>query len=906
MTNAATLSSIMIPARSLLAILTLVCGLACVRIEAETAGDRGVVSLPVEGGRLTVQSLLDNAVRVRFTRGEAPEAPSLILSEKVAPPAFHVRESAQSITLELAQLHVAIDRATGAITFTDATGRVLLRELPGTRRVEAATVQGEPTWAVAQGFDSPPEERLFGLGQFQDGFLNVRDLPRRLTQVNTQIAIPFIISSRGFGLLWHNYGLTEFDPADESIPLTAEEAAGTSSAVDITTTDGTRREVRRESVFAGRFTVVRAGRQAFFLDVGQKMARRWHVEIDGHIVVDFENLWLPPTTSWFTNLSAGEHTVRVTGVKEDRPVLSLRATRDITEFRSPVAESLDYVFIAGKGDQITAAYRQLTGPVPMMPRWALGYIHCRERYKSQAELLDNAAEFRARHLPMDVIVQDWQYWGRHGWNAMRFDEADYPDPAAMTRTLHEQHTRLMLSVWSKIDPASELGREFVERNYFIPGTQWVDFFNPAAAAFYWESFRTRLLPLGIDAWWLDATEPENDDLAGRQTHAGAGERMRNSYPLFVSRAVYEGLRKDAPDRRAMILTRSAFPGQQRFASATWSGDIGNSWETLRRQVAAGLDYVVTGLPWWTTDTGGFFRPGPKQYSDPEYRERFLRWLQYSTFSPLMRVHGYQTDTEPWRYGATFEAETRRWLELRYRFLPYIYSEAARVSFAGSTLMRPLVLDFPGDVQALEQKAEFMFGPALLVAPVLAPGVKEWPVYLPASSGGWFDFWTGEHALGGRTVVAGAPLERIPLYVRAGSILPIGPVAEYADQSLADPIELRIYTGADADYTFYEDDGVDYSYEKGARATIPLHWDETRQILTIGNRVGSFPGMIEQRLFRITWVRRGRGVGAGTEATPDLVVSYTGRSLTAAHTQLDSKPPSDIGVTRQKQKRETSD
>jgi alpha-D-xyloside xylohydrolase len=882
MTKATTPASSMTPARSLLAILALVLGLAFGGAGVEAAENRGIVSLSVDGGRLTIQPLLDNAVRVRFTRGETPEAQSLILSEKVAPPAFQVRESAEVITLELARLHTDINRTTGTIVFTDAAGHVLLRELPGTRRVEASTVQGEPTWAVAQCFDSPPEERLFGLGQFQDGFLNVRDLPRRLTQVNTQIAIPLIVSSRGFGLLWHNYGLTEFDPADTRVALAAEDAAGASTAVDVTTTEGTRREVRKESVFAGRFVVDQAGRRAFFLDVGQKMARRWHVEIDGHPVVDFSNLWLPPTTSWFTDLAPGEHAVRIVGVKEDRPQLSFRTARDITEFRSPVADSLDYVFIAGKGDQITAAYRQLTGPVPMMPRWALGYIHCRERYKSQTELLDNAAEFRARHLPMDVIVQDWQYWGRHGWNAMRFDEADYPDPAVMTRTLHGQHTRLMLSVWSKIDPSSELGREFVRRNYFIPGTQWVDFFNPAAAAFYWESFRTRLLPLGIDAWWLDATEPENDDLVGRRTYTGAGERMRNSYPLLVSRTVYEGLRKDAPDRRAMILTRSAFPGQQRFASATWSGDIGNSWETLRRQVAAGLDYVVTGLPWWTTDTGGFFRPGADQYTSAEYRERFLRWLQYSTFTPLMRAHGYQTEPEPWRYGPTFESEMRRWLELRYRLLPYIYSETARVSFAGSTLMRPLVLDFPGDVQALDQKAEFVFGPALLVAPVLSPGVKEWPVYLPEASGGWFDFWTGDHATGGRTVVAAAPLERIPLYVRAGSILPVGPVVEYADKPSADPIELRIYTGADADYTLYEDNGDDYSYEKGARATIPLHWDEIRHILTIGDRVGSFPGMIEQRLFRITWVRPGHGVGAAIEAAPDRIVSYTGRSITVAH------------------------
>ena len=856
------------------------------------------VFLEIAGGRLVLRPLLDNAIRVRFTRGDAPEAPSLVLTERVVLPTFRVQESGQAITLELAKLRASVDRATGAITFRDADGRVLLRELPGARRVEAGTVQGEPTWAVAQSFDSPTDERLFGTGQFQDGYLNVRDLPRRLTQVNTQIAIPFVVSSRGFGLLWHNYGLTEFNPADERISLTVGDAAGAASAVDVTTTAGTRREVRHERVFTGSFTTTAAGRQAFFLDVGQKMARRWHVEIDGRVVVDFANLWLPPTTSWFTDLPAGGHTVRVTGVKDDQPALAFRPARPITEFRSPVADALDYVVIAGQGDQITAAYRRLTGPVPMMPRWALGYIHCRERFKSQAELLENAAEFRTRGLPMDVIVQDWQYWGRHGWNAMRFDEADYPDPAAMLRTLHAQHTRLMLSVWSKIDPNSGVGREFTTRGYYLPGTQWVDFFNPAAAAYYWENFHTRLLPLGIDAWWLDATEPENDDLAGRRTYAGAGERMRNIYPLFVSRTVYEGLRHDAPDRRAFILTRSAFPGQQHYASATWSGDIGNSWETLRRQVTAGLDYVVTGLPWWTTDTGGFFRPGPGQYADADYRERFLRWLQYSTFTPLQRVHGYQTDTEPWRYGARFEAESRRWLGLRYRLLPYLYSEAARVSLDGSTLMRPLVLDFPDDASALDQSYEFMFGPSLLVSPVLAAGVEQWPVYLPKTPGGWFDFWSGENFPGGRTVSAAAPLERIPLHVRAGSILPLGPALQFTDEKPADPIELRVYPDADADCILYEDNGTDYAYEQGARAAIPLHWDERRQTLTFGPRAGTFPGMLEKRTFRVTWVRPGHGVGDAPDEHPDVLVAYDGKVTSVMPPRIDRGTKETFGASRE--------
>lgn len=853
----------------------------------EEKGPVDAIVLQVDGGRLVLRPLLDNAVRVRFTKGDAPEEPSVVLSERVAPPAFRVREDADKLTLELGRLRATVDRATGAVVFADADGRVLLRELPGARRLERSTVQGLPTWSAAQSFDCPEGERVFGTGQFQDGFLDIRDLPRRLTQVNTQIAVPVIVSSRGYGLFWHNYGLTDFNPADERIPLTPGESAAKENAVDVTTTEGTRRERRREGVFVGRFAVPAQGRQAFFLDVGQKMARQWKVQIDGRTVVDFANVWLPPATSWFCELGAGEHEVRVFGVQGDRPQLSFRPARPVTEFRSPVAEAVDYVFFAGRGDAIGAAYRRLTGAAPLPPLWALGYIHCRERYKSQEELLQNAAEFRARRLPLDVIVQDWQYWGRHGWNAMRFDEQHYPDPAGMVRSLHAQGTRLMVSVWSKIDPNSELGREFAARGYYIEGTDWVDFFAPEAARFYWESFRSRLLPLGIDAWWLDATEPENDDLAGRRVHGGPGERVRDLYPLFVNKTVYEGLRRDDPQRRALILTRSAFAGQQRYASATWSGDIGNDWETLRRQVVAGLNYTVTGLPWWTTDTGGFFRPGAGQYADADFHERFLRWLQYSTFTPLQRVHGYQSDTEPWRYGERVERESRRWLELRQRLLPYLYGEAARISFEGSTLMRPLVMDFPDDEQALAQKYEFLFGPALLVSPVLRAGAVKWPVYLPATRGGWIDFWTGERAASASSVLAEAPLERIPLHVRAGSILPLGPATRYATEKAADPLELRLYTGADASCSLYEDGGLDYAYETGERASIPLHWDEAKQTLTVGARVGRFAGMLERRTFRVTWVRPGRGVGDAVEKNPDLVVSYDGQALTLSRPSTEA-------------------
>jgi alpha-D-xyloside xylohydrolase len=301
------------------------------------------------------------------------------------------------------------------------------------------------------------------------------------------------------------------------------------------------------------------------------------------------------------------------------------------------------------------------------------------------------------------------------------------------------------------------------------------------------------------------------------------------------------------------LSRSAFLGQQRYASVTWSGDVGSSWESLKRQITAGLDYTASGLPYWTTDTGGFFRPGPGQYTDPAYQERFLRWFQFSTFSPLQRVHGYQTDTEPWRYGEVVEGEVRRYLDLRYQLLPYIYSQAAAISFHGSTLMRPLVMDFAQDEQALNQKYEYMFGPALLVAPVLGEGATRWPVYAPVSAGGWYNFWTGTPVAAGNTTDIDSPLEQIPVLVRAGSIVPIGPTEQYAGEKPPSDLEIRVYPGTDGDFTLYEDEGTNYNYEKGMSSTIHFHWNDKKRDLSIEQRNGQFPGMLQSRQFKIVTV-----------------------------------------------------
>ncbi len=454
----------------------------------------------------------------------------------------------------------------------------------------------------------------------------------------------------------------------------------------------------------------------------------------------------------------------VQGTFGDAPVVFWRAVKDETVFSSPVASGLDYVVFAGGADAVMHSFRSLAGHVPALPDWIFRYIHCRERFDTQDELLTVARRLHEEQIPVGTIVQDWQWWGKYGWNAMRFDEDKYPDPKAMTDELHAMDQHLMLSVWSRIGRDSELGKEVEANGYYIEGTEWVDFFQPDAAAFYWKNFSEKLLPTGIDAWWQDATEPENDDLKGRRIGPDQipGEWYRNVYPLHVIRTVYEGLRSDQPDRLPVILTRSAFPGIQRYGAVTWSGDVGNDWDALRRQLAGGLGQMAAGLPWWTYDAGGFFRPG-NQYKDPDYQERMIRWIQAAVWLPFMRVHGYQSRTEPWEYSPETERLFKAAVARREAMLPYITEQAARVWEEDYTLMRPLVFDFPQDEEALKQDCEWMFGPDYLVCPVTEGGVATWTVYLPAHEAGWEDIRTGARLAGGQYAVVPVDLEAIPVF-----------------------------------------------------------------------------------------------------------------------------------------------
>ena len=691
--------------------------------------------------KLTVTYVAKNAVRVRYAD---PKTKSTL------PDWLYVKHD------ELKKADITATVKGNVLTVKDKAGK----------NIFCATAHHLKEGEATLTFDSPKDEFLFGLGQFQDGYCNVRGLSRRLTQVNTQISIPMLISSKGYGVLWNNYGLTEFNPCKQSVVLQKREGAGLREVVDVTSTEGGKREVRERHIFEATINIAEAGDYALLLDVGQKMARRHNLTIDGQPVIEMQNLWLPPTASKIVHLEKGNHQLSAELTKDDKPVLYYNKVKDETTFRSPVAEAVDYTVFVGTPDEIIATYRELTGKCPQMPEWALGYIHCRERFHSSDEILQTASRFRSEQLPISMIVQDWQYWGKYGWNSMRFDEDYYPDPKALTDSLHNMDIRLMVSVWSKVDKNSDIGKQIEAANYYIPGTDWIDFFNPEAAAAYWKNFSERLVPLGIDAWWQDATEPENDDLAGRKVNNGkwTGEQVRNVYPLLVNKTVYEGLLKAG--KTPMILTRCGFPGIQRYGSAMWSGDVGNDWETFRRQLTAGLGMQAAGIPWWTYDAGGFFRP-QNQYTDSAYIERMLRWIETSVFLPLMRVHGYMSNTEPWNYGKEAQDIIAQCLKERYRLMPYIKRCSKAVSEEGSTLMRPLVFDFSNDAEALKQKYEYMFGPALLISPVTEPGVNSWQTYLPKNEGGWTDYRTGKHYEGGQYVRTSVTKAYIPVFIRAG-------------------------------------------------------------------------------------------------------------------------------------------
>jgi alpha-D-xyloside xylohydrolase len=553
-----------------------------------------------------------------------------------------------------------------------------------------------------------------------------------------------------------------------------------------------------------------------------------------------------------------------------------------------VADELDYYFVYGPElDRIVHELRCLTGKAPMLPKWAFGYVQSKERYTSQEELLQVVREYRARGLPLDCIVLDWKSWTGELWGQKTLDPERFPDPGRMTADLHALHARLMISIWPIMRPGGANWEEMHEQGFLLGNQATYDAFNPAARACYWNQADAGLFSQGIDAWWCDCTEPFEADWQGA-VKPEPEERLRinteeakryldpaviNAYSLLHSQGIYEGQRRSTDSKRVVNLTRSAYAGQQRYGAITWSGDIAASWETLRRQIAEGLNFCTTGCPYWTVDIGAFFvKHKPDLWfwqgdydagvEDLAYRELYVRWFQLGAFLPMFRAHGTDTPREIWRFGEPGEPmydALAKYLHLRYRLLPYIYSLAGWVTQDDYTLLRGLAFDFRADPAVYDIRDQFMFGPAFLVNPVTQPmyyavgsrpltGVDQRrTVYLPAGCD-WYDFWTDRRLTGGQVVHADASLDILPLYVRAGSIVPMGQPMQYADELPDAPLELHIYPGCDGSFLLYEDEGDSYNYEQGVFSTIHMRWQDAARCLLLDARTGCYPGMQEQRPF----------------------------------------------------------
>ena len=559
---------------------------------------------------------------------------------------------------------------------------------------------------------------------------------------------------------------------------------------------------------------------------------------------------------------------------------------------SEAGEMVDYYFFYGPTlDQVVANYRVATGAAPLFPKWAYGLFHSKDKYGSQAELLAVKDGYRNARIPLDVIVQDWDYWTPYSWGSHFMDEARYPNPKALIDNLHAANVHAMISIWPEYQYVASPRKAGDQDNYnalnaigaLYPSGgshHFYDTFNASARSLVYRQIHDRLLgAFGWDAIWADNTEPQAypDALNMRtvNTALGKGALYLNAYPLQHSKALYEGWRSIGPaGKRVYVLTRSAFAGQQRYATTVWSGDIDCNFPTFARQIPAGLNLAAAGFPYWTTDIGGYWGHN-LDWSTAANNELFTRWFQYGAFSPIFRVHGGGGRE---LYGNQWSATTKANLltidNLRYRLMPYIYSLAWRVTSEGYTMMRPLVFDYPQDAAVFNLKDQFLFGPALLVNPVVAAGVTSRNVYLPA--GTWYDFWTGTTVSGGGTVSASAPLSRIPLFVKAGSIVPMGPMIQYATQSV-DPLEIRVYRGRDGAFTLYEDQGDTYGYEGGQYATIPIAWNEAAQQLTVGARSGSYAGMPASRTFNVVFVGPGRGAGVEVSAA-DRTITYAGAEV----------------------------
>ncbi|MES2277256.1 MAG: TIM-barrel domain-containing protein [Bacteroidota bacterium] len=741
---------------------------------------------------------------IKSPKGQNFIKESLSVIKKPEPISLRLQKKEEQITLISTALIVTLDLKNGKIDYATVTGKKLLQESSEGAGFTAVDDAGSRSLSVYQAFKLEEDEPIYGMGQHQGGQLNQRN---------------------------HRYNNMTQGNTDDVVPFF--------------------QSVKGYGIFWDNYS---------------------------------------PTT--FIDDQSG------------------------TSFKSQVGDGVDYYFMyGGNADGVIAQMRGLTGQAPMFPLWTFGFWQSRERYKTQNELTDVVKKYRELNVPLDGIIQDWQYWGNNYlWNAMDFLNPEFSNPRKMVNDVHNMNAHMIISIWASFGPQTLQYREMEPKHMLMNFNTWpqsgleawppnltypsgvrvYDAYNPEARDIYWKYANKGLFAIGIDGWWMDSTEPDHLDFKpadlDNKTFLGSFRKVRNAYPLMTVGGVSQHQRETSSPKRVFILTRSAFAGQQRYGANTWSGDITASWETLKNQISTGLNFSLSGLPYWNSDIGGFFLGKfRRKLADPEYRELYARWIQFGAFCPMMRSHGADAPREIYQFGSkgtpVYDA-VDKFINLRYSLLPYIYATSRDVTMHQSSMMRALFMDFSADKNTWNINNEYMFGKSILVCPVTNPqyvsksgtgenalmvedfsSVKSQDVYLPAATD-WFDLWTGEKIIGGKNVKKQTPLDIQPVYIRAGSIIPWGPKVQYATEQKWDNLEIRIYPGADADFTLYEDENDNYNYEKGKFSEILFHWNDKTKTLTAGERKGSFEGMLVDRKFNIVLAPSGIAPIAGKSVDYD--------------------------------------
>jgi alpha-D-xyloside xylohydrolase len=882
--------------------------------------------------------------------GNFSEQKSLtVLDRPASKPAFILAANKNNLILSTPKIKAKISLTTGQVVFCDKDNNVILKESPkGGKSFTPVTLEGTNGYTMRQIFESPDDEAFYGLGQHQSDEFNYKGLNEILFQYNTKVSVPFVVSNRNYGILWDNYSMTRFgDPRDYSninffrlygskgeeggLTATYYNGSDTSkifvqrkeSSIDyenLTTIKNFPKEAplgRSKVVWSGKIEPEETGLYHFKLYYAGYV--KLYINDELTVPERWRTAWNPNTYKFRKNLEQGKrYSIRIEwkpdggtsylGLKALSPVSP--AEQGALSLTSEMGDQIDYYFIYGNNiDSVISGYREITGKAPIMPKWAMGYWQSRERYKSQGELIDVVKEYRKRSIPLDNIVLDWSYWPVQSWGSHEFDPKFFPDPARMVDEVHKLNAKIMISVWPKFYITTDHYKEFDNKGWMYRQAvkdsirDWIgkgyigSFYDPysqGARDLFWEQIREHLYTKGFDAWWMDASEPDiqsNASIEYRKqlttpTALGPSTKYFNTYALMNAMAIYGGQRSVDHDKRVFLLTRSGFSGLQRYSTATWSGDIGTRWEDLKAQIPAGLNFAISGIPYWTMDIGGFCvenryvraREGSEDME--EWRELNTRWYQFGSFCPLFRSHGQFPLREVYNISPENHSAYKSMVyydKLRYRLMPYIYSLAGMTHFNDYTIMRPLIMDFNGDKKVNDIGDQYMFGPSLMVAPVYSYKARDREVYFPESCG-WYDFYTGKFVKGGQKINADAPYERLPLFVREGTILPTGPEIQYTDEKPADPLTLWVYTGKNCKYTLYEDEGTNYNYEKGAFSTIEFSFDNDKGSLTIGERKGKFAGMLKSRIINIIWITPGQPVSFSPETTPQKSVAYNGSQV----------------------------